>query len=238
MGIKRFFTLSGVAAVMVWTPIAANAADPIPAPVYRAPPVIPVGYYWTGFYVGAHIGAGWSGDGGFLGGGQVGFNYQINPQWVVGVEADIAGTTIKDGVNASFVFSSAPGFPPAIATTDASVRLDWLSTFAARFGYAFDRWLVYGKVGGAWAHASANISSSVIVPGVGGVGGGGTIDRSVSGWMLGFGTEYALWDGWTAKIEYNMIDFGHDFIADDKLHVIKAGVNYRFGYGPASGVRY
>src|SRR5215831_10680423 len=121
MGIKRFFTLSGVAAVMVWTPIAANAADPIPAPVYRAPPVIPVGYYWTGFYVGAHVGAGWSGDGGFLGGGQVGFNYQINPQWVVGVEADIAGTTIKDGVNASFVFSSAPGFPPAIATTDAVI---------------------------------------------------------------------------------------------------------------------
>ena len=56
--------------------------------------------------------------------------------------------------------------------------------------------------------------------------------------MLGFGTEYALWDGWTAKIEYNMIDFGNDFIADDKLHVIKAGVNYRFGYGPVSGVRY
>jgi hypothetical protein len=52
------------------------------------------------------------GSSGFLGGGQVGFNYQIYPQWVLGVEADIAGTTIKDSVNASFLFSSAPGFPP------------------------------------------------------------------------------------------------------------------------------
>jgi hypothetical protein len=42
---------------------------------------------------------GWSdGDSGFIGGGQVGFNYQIN-QWVLGVEGDFAGTTIKDSVN-------------------------------------------------------------------------------------------------------------------------------------------
>src|SRR5215475_11702178 len=102
MGIKRFFTLSGVAAVMVWTPIAANAADPIPAPVYRAPPLIPVGYYWTGFYVRAHVGAGWSGDGGFLGCGQVGFIYHFNPRWFIDVDADIACTIINDGFNTSF----------------------------------------------------------------------------------------------------------------------------------------
>jgi len=47
---------------------------------------------WTGFYAGAHAGAGWSDDNaGFIGGGQVGFNYQIN-QWVFGVEGDLAGT--------------------------------------------------------------------------------------------------------------------------------------------------
>jgi outer membrane immunogenic protein len=189
-------------------------------------------YNWNGFYVGGHVGVGGASDGGggFLGGGQTGFNYQVDPRWVVGIEADIAGTTIKDSVSATFVFPSAPGFPSTLATTGANVSLDWASTLAARFGYVFDRWLVYGKMGGAWAHASANISSSVIVPGVGGVGGGGSIDQTVSGWVLGFGAEYALRDNWTAKVEYNMMDFGdNNPFSDSKFHVLKAGINYHFG---------
>ena len=231
MRTTRLLTLGGVAAAVVWTPIAAHAADPIPAPVYGAAPVIPVAYYWTGFYVGAHIGAGWGGDAGFLGGGQAGFNYQIG-QWVLGVEGQLSATSIRDTASVGFV---SPGF--AIATASAEARLDWISTLAARAGWAFDRWFVYGKVGGAWAHVSVDALASVNSL-AGGVSVSAASSGTVSGWMLGFGTEYALWDGWSAKIEYNMIDFGHDLIADDKLHVIKAGVNYRFGYGPASGVRY
>jgi outer membrane immunogenic protein len=133
------------------------------------------------------------------------------------------GTSIKDSVNTSFVF------PGAIATANATARLDWVSTAAARFGYALDRWLVYGKVGGAWAQASASISSSVIVPGVGGIGAGGTINQTVSGWVLGVGTEYALRDNWSAKIEYNMMDFGNNSsFANNTFNVLKAGLNYRF----------
>jgi opacity protein-like surface antigen len=37
-----------------------------------------------------------------------------------------------------------------------------------------------------------------------------------------------LWDNWTAKVEYNMLDFGNDFVTDNAVHVVKAGVNYRF----------
>ena len=222
-------------AILASTSAVSDAADVVRGPGYGPPPPpIPLVYSWTGFYVGGHLGVGWAdgGSSGFLGGGQVGFNYQINPQWVLGVEADIAGTTIKDSVNASFVFSSAPGFPPTFATTGASVSLDWVSTLAARFGYAFDRWLVYGKAGAAWAHSSANINSSVVIPGVGGVGGGGTIDQTVSGWVLGVGTEYALGGNWTAKVEYNMMDFGNNNpFADNMFHVFKGGINYRFG-GP------
>ena len=56
---------------------------------------------------------------------------------------------------------------------------------------------------------------------------GASSERTVSGWMLGVGAEYALWTNWTAKVEYNMMDFGDDFVADRNLHVIKAGLNYR-----------
>ncbi len=66
------------------------------APVYAAP------FNWTGFYIGAHVGAGWSTEewianhnlNGFLGGAQIGYNWQSG--WVVfGVEADASWADIK-----------------------------------------------------------------------------------------------------------------------------------------------
>jgi len=214
----------GLAAVMLTSASAASeGADVLGGPAYPPPsPPIPFVYNWTGFYVGAHAGAGFSdGDSGFLGGGQIGYNWQIN-QWVLGIEGDFAGTTISDSANATVVG------PGGIATMHANASLDWVSTLAPRFGYTFDRWLVYGKVGGAWAHASADFNANVV--GAGGVS--GSVDKTVSGWVLGFGAEYALRDNWTAKFEYNMMDFGSDsLLADDKFHVFKAGINYRFG-GP------
>src|SRR5262252_546021 len=80
----------------------------------------------------------------------------------------------------------------------------------------------------AWAHSRATLNASVTSPGIGAVGIGGTIDQTVSGRVLGVGTEYALRDNWTAKIEYGMMDFGSDSpFADNKFHVFKAGLNYR-----------
>ena len=215
----RLITLGLAAVMLASAPAVSEAADAPRGPAYRPPPP-PIPFYnWTGFYAGAHLGVGWSdGDGsgnssGFLGGGQVGFNYQIN-QWVLGLEADIAGTTIGDSVSVAV--------PGAVVTGSGS--LDWVSTLAPRIGYAFDRWLVYGKFGGAWAHGSGSVS----VNGIQVV----SVDQTVSGWVLGVGTEYALRENWTAKIEYNMMDFGSDGpFADNKFHVFKAGLNYRFG-GP------
>jgi len=223
MNIRRLIKLGLAAAVLASWSVASNAAEPARGPVYRAPPV-PF-YNWTGFYAGAHVGVGWAdgGSSGFLGGGQVGYNYQFSPNWVLGVEADIAGTTIKDSASAAVVG------PGVILSANATASLDWVSTFAPRIGYAWDRWLVYGKVGGAWAHASASVTASVNgLPFA-----SASAEQTVGGWVLGVGTEYALRDNWTVKVEYNMMDFSGDNnpFADNKFHVFKAGINYRFG-GP------
>ena len=69
--------------------------------------------------------------------------------------------------------------------------------------------------------------------------------------MLGGGFEYSFTDNWSAKIEYNYLDFGTRGVeftdttdqfslnADirQRIHVVKAGINYRFGWAPV-GVTY
>jgi outer membrane immunogenic protein len=179
--------MSLVATALISTSVVANAAD-------QRPPVrsqLATLYDWTGFYAGGHVGAGWvaNGDSGFLGGGQVGFNYQIR-QWVLGVEADVSG---------------------------ASGDLNWTSTLAARLGWAFDRWMLYGKVGGAWANIDV-VNREMAVS-----------DRTSSGLLLGVGAEYAFQNNWTAKIEYNRMD------VDRNVDVLKFGLNYRFGLNPLPG---
>jgi outer membrane immunogenic protein len=190
------------------TSVVSNAADVARVPAYRG---IPLVYNWTGFYAGAHLGPGGfdgGGGSGLVGGGQVGYNFQIDRQWVLGIEGEFSGTTIGSRENIGDVVSVRGG-------------IDWVSTLAPRVGYAFDRWLVYGKVGGAWIHGSADINAV----GLGSISFNGT----TSGWMAGVGAEYALpYNNWTAKVEFDTMDFGG---GNNNFNVLKAGVNYRFGSG-------
>ena len=74
------------------------------------------------------------------------------------------------------------------------------------------------------------------------------------GWMLGAGVEYAFFDNWSAKIEYNYLAFstgnpqfrgtttgGDQFLLNTGIHqhqhLVKAGINYRWGWAPV-GIRY
>lgn len=192
-----------------------------PPPPYPPMPPPPMFYNWSGVYVGAHVGGGFADIGfgsdasGFLGGGQLGYNYQIG-RFVFGLEAEISGT----GVNNGFA-----GVGPL------AVGVNWnsLTTLTPRFGWAFNEWLLYGKIGVAWADVDVNAT-------VGGIpiGGNGGIS---SGFLLGVGVEHPLWvPNWTAKIEYENIQFGNDgstFVLNNNVsfQTIKFGVNYHFG-GP------
>jgi outer membrane immunogenic protein len=223
---------------------AAMAAD-ISRPVYKAPPagVLPVAYDWTGFYIGGHVGYGWAdktwqdplGFGtvshnadGFLGGGQAGFNYQVN-QFVFGVEGDFSWSGIEGG-------TGAPVFLAAPIGANFDTKIDWTATLTGRVGLAFDRWLVYGKGGVAWAHDKYSTNFYTFP---------GTVELSDSrvGWTVGAGREYAFANNWSAKLEYNYMDFGTRNVSfapfttteiDQQVHAIKFGVNYKFfgGGGP------
>jgi len=198
------------------------------APVAYAPPV----YNWSGFYVGGHVGGGfedssWSdpftsgsdtfNHGGFLGGAQIGANAQFN--WlVVGLEGDFSWTSLIKG-------SGTDSLGDAITTSP-----QWTSTVTGRVGAAFDRLLVYGKGGVAFAD-----DKSTFAP-VGGPTYTDTLTRT--GWTAGAGLEYALTQNWTARVEYDYLGFGSKQLsftptvtsnADLNVQEVKAGFDYKFG---------
>src|SRR5256885_14798242 len=92
VAIKKFLLVSASIAAMA---APAAAADMRARPYKAPPPPAPLAavYNWTGFYAGGHVGGAWTGDnslagndGHLLGGVQAGFDYQFDPNWVIGVE--------------------------------------------------------------------------------------------------------------------------------------------------------
>lgn len=123
-----------LAAALVTLAVPAFAADYRRPPQYADPLVAGPLFNWTGFYAGLHGGYGWgTGAGvstsGFVGGGQLGFNYQLNGGLVLGAETDISISGI-DGTAGGVTFG-----------------VDYLGSLRARVGYAVDRVMLYGTGG-------------------------------------------------------------------------------------------
>jgi outer membrane immunogenic protein len=244
-----------------------------PPPVVYAPAPAVVIFTWTGFYFGAHGGGGWAhktetgtpynfrGDtitpaqfsldaSGWLAGGQIGAMYQAG-SLVLGAEADVSGANLT-GNSACASSSFLTG---AQLAGNCDVKVVGLGTIAGRLGAAFDRLLVYGKAGAAWANDkySLNSSTAYTLPGAATPTPAPSFNGTETrwGWMVGAGVEYAFYDNWSAKIEYNYLGFRHTtlqftdttgqfFLNTDiqqQMHIVKAGINYRWGWAPV-GIRY
>src|SRR5262245_51931728 len=217
---------------------AAIAADLRPA--YKAPPPVaaPVPYNnWSGFYIGGHAGAGWSdnSDSAFVGGGQIGYNWQFAPNWLIGIEGDISGSTFSDSTSTTTMQDVGGGLILPV-TESGNVDLNWLASIRGRVGYTWDRFLVYFTGGAAWANVDANASLSIQ-----GLGTGATASASgtKSGWVLGGGGEWMFAPNWTVGVEYLHYDFdsisgtssiGDPFSVDiGSVDVVRARLNYKFG---------
>ena len=158
-------------------------------------------------------------------------------------------TVLADGVITAALALLAPGLPVLFLPTQAvgfspeharfpgtlTLKNDYFATAAARLGYAFDRFLVYGKVGGAWSRDKWS--------GNDGLGGSLSATSNRSGWMLGAGVEYAFLGNWSAKLEYDYLMFpsvtptfatagGLTVVGTSSIkantQILKAGLNYRF----------
>jgi len=229
---------------------AAMAAD-MPARMATKAPMAPPPYNWTGFYVGLNAGGSWGTQdnalvtitgvtaatnsnnlNGFIGGGQIGYNWQMN-QWVFGLEADFQGSSQKD--DGTFFI---PGGALLLVVPATSVaytdKLNWFGTVRGRLGWAFDRWLPY--VTGGWAYGHGTIDGTTTIAGVTTSFSG---SQDYSGWTLGGGLEWAFMNNWSARVEYLYIDFGDGptvavspafNIVSGKMtdNIVRAGLNVRF----------
>jgi outer membrane immunogenic protein len=246
--IRNLFHTAAALLGLLSTSMAAHAADVTarPAPYAPPPPVSALrGFSWTGFYVGGNIGGAWSNrdvtdtfldgnNGVFIGGGQLGFNWQVS-NFVLGFEADFDGAT-KNNNNTGTVFV------PALATIQVSSNDSWITTLAARFGVTNGYWLLYGKAGGGWVGSDDFIVTNLRT--------GSSITTSNNntnrGWLLGVGVEWAFASNWSAKVEYNYLALddrtftvpaGSPFLAGDtfiqsnrNIQMAKVGINYLFNW--------
>ena len=231
--VPRFLLLLAV------SPTVALAADYTPPP-----PVSPMAS-WTAVYAGLHAGGLWGlsdwqfgnapinagpfqvQTSGFLGGGQIGANYQLSGlPLVVGVEAEISA------VSASGAGVGVSGSPRTI--TSIAGRAGLVSNATT---------LVFVKAGPAWLRTNYesippafSTPASTFTP---------NIIETKSGVLAGVGAEFLVTPSWSAKLEYDYMDFGSStvnfgnaiaplgapqtYTVRQRDHAVKFGINYLFG---------
>ena len=241
----------------------------MPAKAYKGPVAAPAAFSWTGCYIGAHAGYGWGRDrndfgvailsgpteepsipsefgpfdhntrGGVLG-GQAGCNYQFQQNWVVGVEGELACSGIREILPPQRMrvqVTSRTSNPESVGTailprvsatlgigiccTARSVRLGLASAIRKRTTTSPPLTPLHVAADQAPAVWTSPIREIGLLPGV--------------GW------EYAFANNWTAKVEYNYVNYGsatiaypstsaaiQSFAVHDTVSIVKVGVNYLF----------
>jgi outer membrane immunogenic protein len=240
------FLLGTVALVALGATVPALAADMAARPYTKAPAYVAAPIYnWTGFYVGGHIGGAFGGnngfagttnngnDGRFLGGLQVGADYQFAPTWVIGIEGQYSWLGSN---NNSVAF---PGVGAFVYNNNERA----LGSVTGRLGYTWGPALLYVKGGYAYSDYSQSLTSA-----------GAAFPFTLNsghhdGYTVGAGLEYMFAQNWSGKIEYQYYDFGRtNFVTPVVLsgfgstrnddHTVKAGINYRFNLGGPVVAKY
>ena len=245
---KKLLVAASVVALSAGSALAADLA----ARLYSKAPAVPVSpaYDWSGFYIGANLGGAWT-DGrvtdaamngvpvatgtlrnsGVIGGGQIGYNYMATPNFLLGFEADIDGTSLK---------GSATSIDGSNRHTS---RLNVFGTARGRAGFVQDNWLFYATGGFAWSEGSITRTQIVAVPRANPpipapAGTAETVTNTRGGWTAGGGIEWGFAPHWTVRAEYLYLNFGNttaQFPLSNRqetsslnMNVARLGVNYKF----------
>jgi outer membrane immunogenic protein len=237
--------------------------------VKAPPPPAPATSSWTGFYVGGNIGYGWgdartdtnwSNLGGFAGvpsasavttntlkldgasgGFQAGYNLQLSPMVVAGLETDWQATNARASANNSTAYSLL-GILPATATSNYQTKLLSFGTVRARLGYLAGANLFYATGGFAYGREEVGGTLNESVGGIGiAASSGFGASQTATGWTVGGGVEGPIAKKLTWKAEYLYLDLNalnfsspgpgagepYSGSAQFRENIVRVGLNYR-----------
>lgn len=267
---------SAIAGAAILVGPAVNAAD-IARPVYKAPPAPVATFSWTGFYVGGSVGARWleadwkttqvldPSPGGAIPftddpnasfsdtaarfAGHIGYNWQVTPAWVVGLEADFGYADNEKTINR---LPGTVGFGGPGVNVSSTVKATWDGSARLRAGYLVTpATLAYATGGLAWQRIEASglcradnqVCDDDAPPQT------GTFSGTRLGWTIGGGLETMISPNWLVRAEYRYSDFrsftftalpqsdvafGVTADVTAKTHIATVGISYKFGdYGKA-----
>ena len=239
--------------------LAASSAFAAEMPLKAPPPPPPPVPIWAGFYIGGNVGGGWSrqqfidnfdapfgavdatpNSSGVVGGGQAGYNWQINNWGLIGVEGGFTGT------NAKSTFSCFPLLAPQTCTADTK----WVADIALRAGLIWGPALFYVKGGAAWEKSTWTDIALAGAPAMALPGVLFTANDTRDGWVVGAGFEYLFLPNWSARIEYDYYGFPNesigfygppgDFFTEvikENFQTVTVGINYHFNWLAAPPVQ-
>jgi len=226
-------------------------------PTKAPPPLVPIAYDWTGYYLGAHLGyaagsSNWTaiqpgapnvsgsfdlyqsfdafkGTGSHFEGLQAGNNFMLPNRLVLGLEADASFPSLQNSAGISIGGSST--FSAPVGAESYSETMLAFGTVRARVGYAPGNWLFYATGGFAWAYDQLTLTQLA----------SGTSESPFLwrlGWTAGAGVEAPIAPHWTARLEYLLTDYGVSSVTfpataqhfDSGLVVneLRLGLNYSF----------
>lgn len=182
---------------------------------------------------------------GILGGLQLGYNWQLNRNWLIGFEtdfnwADIKGSsTTNTGGTASFVESF-------------DERIKWFGTVRGRLGYLpTDNLLTFVTGGFAYGRVERTATLTPLGPTGFGFSQGpgfsftcttlgqtcftGSRTNTATGWTVGGGFEYALWKNLTIKGEYLYVSLNGQTLTMAATAVLNPGLDTPSTFNVASG---
>jgi len=199
-------TVGGVASIS-----GAQAAD---LPMKAAPMYVPAAT-WTGFYAGLHLGGNWQHvnadygigaddgtlgrayGGGVIGGGQVGYNWQVS-NMVWGLEATISGLTGKATVDA----------PEAGKGHLIESKIEWLATFRGRAGWLMNPDTLLYVTGGLAVGGVKNLANENGLASSSAPFATTSVSKTKTGWVFGGGMEHKLNRNWSVALEGLYVDLG------------------------------
>jgi outer membrane immunogenic protein len=209
-----------------------------------------VAYNWSGFYVGGQVGGAWSRsnytlDNGaglienfnfdptsLIGGGHVGLQGQWG-NWVLGIEGTYNATDLKQTDQSVL----SPGRVRRLTT-------DGIATAVGKVGYAWDRWMIYGK--GGFADARIETFGQNPATGI-----SGQANTWQNGWTAGGGLDYMLAPSWIVGVDFNYYNFSFDrtalntdattsrwFNTKSDIYAVTFRVSYLFNWASPVVARY